>query len=94
MNFDKIDEIALVFSKETDSSKIEAFIKSILTDKELLDISKRWELVKLLDKGITQRAIASKLKLSLCKITRGSKELKKKNSIFKEILEKYYELKK
>lgn len=92
MRLDNIDEIALVLSKETDPRKIEAFMKSILTEKEISDISNRWELVRLLDRGMTQRAIASKLKLSLCKITRGSKELKKENSIFKEMLDKYYKL--
>jgi len=92
MKLDNIDEIALVLSKETDSKKIEAFMKSILTEKEVSDISNRWELVRLLDRGMTQRAIASKLRLSLCKITRGSKELKKENSIFKEMLDKYYKL--
>lgn len=94
MKLDKINELALVLSKESKPSKIEDFMKSILTEKEISDISNRWELVKLLDQGMTQRAIASSLKLSLCKITRGSRELKKENSIFKEMLDKFYKLKK
>jgi TrpR family trp operon transcriptional repressor len=43
--------------------------------------------VKLLDHGMSQRKISNQLKLSLCKITRGSKELKKKSSVFKYMID-------
>jgi TrpR family transcriptional regulator, trp operon repressor len=88
---DKLNEIAKALSKINDPSLIEEFLKSILTDNEVKDISSRWELVKLLDRGLSQRKIADKLKLSLCKITRGSKELKKENSAFKKVIRDYLE---
>jgi TrpR family transcriptional regulator, trp operon repressor len=88
---DKLNEIAEALSKINDPSLIEEFLKSILTDNEVKDISSRWELVKLLDRGLSQRKIADKLKLSLCKITRGSKELKKENSAFKKVIRDYLE---
>ena len=81
-----IKNIAQVLSKINDQKLIEEFLSSILTKKELEDLSSRWELVKLLDKGISQRKIAKDLHLSLCKITRGSKELKKENSALKRII--------
>lgn len=81
-----IKAIAQVLSKINDQKLIEEFLLSILTKKELEDLSSRWELVKLLDKGISQRKIAKDLHLSLCKITRGSKELKKENSALKRII--------
>ena len=81
-----IKAIAQVLSKINDQKLIEEFLSSILTKKELEDLSSRWELVKLLDKGISQRKIAKDLHLSLCKITRGSKELKKENSALKRII--------
>lgn len=81
-----IKAIAQVLSKIDDQKLIEEFLSSILTKKELEDLSSRWELVKLLDKGISQRKIAKDLHLSLCKITRGSKELKKENSALKRII--------
>lgn len=89
----KIKEISKVLAATEDGKEIEKFLKSILTEKEIADISSRWELVKLLDRGMSQRKIAEKLGLSLCKITRGSKELKKKNSIFKKMIDAYYDLK-
>jgi TrpR family trp operon transcriptional repressor len=54
----------------------------------LVAISSRWEIVKRLNKGISQRKIAKELHLSLCKITRGSKELKKLNSPMKKMISK------
>lgn len=81
-----IKAIAQVLSKIDDQKLIEEFLLSILTKRELEDLSSRWELVKLLDKGISQRKIAKDLHLSLCKITRGSKELKKENSALKRII--------
>jgi TrpR family trp operon transcriptional repressor len=65
---------------------IESFFRDILTPAETADIAARWALVKALDKKIPQREIAKTLGLSLCKITRGSRELKKENSAFKRML--------
>lgn len=85
----KIKEIVSVIVKTKDVKIIENFLISLLTKKELERISSRWELVKLLNRGLPQRKIAQKLGLSLCKITRGSRELKIKNSPFKYMIEIY-----
>ncbi len=84
-----IAEIAEVLSRVEDPELIADFLKSILTRRELAEVDGRWELVKRLDRGESQRAIARRLGMSLCKITRGSRELKKRNSAFKRILEEY-----
>lgn len=84
---DKIRDIARVLASTADSALIEKFLRSLLTEREVNEISSRWELVKMLDDGESQRKIAEKLGLSLCKITRGSKELKKKPSAFKQMLD-------
>jgi TrpR family transcriptional regulator, trp operon repressor len=88
----KLKEIAIALAATGDEELIEAFLKSILTRNEVVEISSRWELVKLLDNGMSQRKISERLGLSLCKITRGSKELKKSQSPFKEMIEKYKEM--
>jgi TrpR family transcriptional regulator, trp operon repressor len=82
----KIEEIAYVLAFTKDKKIIEKFLISLLTENEVEEISSRWELVKLLNSGISQRKIADRLGLSLCKITRGSKELKKKSSAFKYMI--------
>jgi TrpR family transcriptional regulator, trp operon repressor len=62
------------------------FFEDIFTPAELEDISLRWKLVKDLHQGMTQRKISEKYGISLCKITRGSKLLKNKNSLVLKIL--------
>ena len=86
---DAIKELAAILAEIEDEVLIEDFLVSILTENEIKEIHSRWDLVKLLDQGVSQRMIARKLGLSLCKITRGSKELKKKNSAFKKVIREY-----
>jgi TrpR family trp operon transcriptional repressor len=83
-----IKEIAGLLAETTNKNLILEFMESILTPAELEAISSRWELVKMLDQGVSQRKIARELHLSLCKITRGSKELKKDNSPLKKMIDK------
>jgi len=71
-----------------DAVLIEDFLYSLLTPAEADEMAKRWALVKELSTGMPQRKIAEELGLSLCKITRGSRELKKEGSAFKALLER------
>ena len=84
-----VDEVARVLARIEDPRLILDFLKCILTPYELQEVSGRWELVKLLDQGVSQRRIAEQLGMSLCKITRGSRELKKNGSAFKRVLSEY-----
>ena len=70
-----------------DAGDIRRFFDEILTPRERSDLASRWRLMKLLLAGHTQRAIAAELGLSLCKITRGSRELKRPGSICKKLLQ-------
>ncbi len=84
---DKLQEIVRRLVEIDDPDLLERFFRQILTPKEVQDLSSRWELVKLLKEGISQREIARSLHLSLCKITRGARELKKPNSALREVIE-------
>ena len=88
-DFMKKNEIAEYLAQTDDPRKIKLFLESILTPAELHDLGLRWELVKMLNEGKSQRQIAGELHISLCKITRGSRELKKKNSILRKAIEKF-----
>ena len=81
-----IREISNILAKVGDAGLIEKFFNEILTKSELKNLASRWDIVKLLVRGTTQRKIARDLHLSLCNITRGSKELHKKNSAIKKII--------
>jgi TrpR family trp operon transcriptional repressor len=84
---DRVEEIATTLAVLADADLIERFIRSILTTAEVRLVSSRWELVKMLKAGKSQRAIAKELGLSLCKITRGSRELKGESSALRRIIE-------
>ncbi len=83
-----LKELYSIISDIDDVSLIEDFLGCLLTPAERKDIAARWLLVKEIHKGTSQREIAKKFNMSLCKITRGSKELKKPDSAFWKILQK------
>jgi TrpR family trp operon transcriptional repressor len=82
----EVRELALLLADARDPNLVEDFLISLLTPRELREVSRRWELVKLLDQGVSQRTVSRRLGMSLCKITRGSRELKKRNSAFKRMI--------
>ncbi|WDP93015.1 MAG: transcriptional regulator [Desulfobacter sp.] len=73
--------------KELD--ELSNFFQDLFTPAELEDISLRWKLLKDLHRGMTQRKIAEKYGISLCKITRGSKVLKNKDSVMLKLLNQF-----
>lgn len=83
---DAIAELSGLLSRIDDASLIYDFFGCLFTKAELKDFSNRWHLVKELNAGTTQREIAKKYNMSLCNITRGSRELKKENSAFRRVL--------
>ncbi|MBN2049833.1 MAG: helix-turn-helix domain-containing protein [Spirochaetales bacterium] len=82
-----LKELSATLARVDDPSLIQAFFECLLTPSEIHEMASRWALVKLIDEGWSQRAIAQELGLSLCKITRGSRELKKENSAFARMIE-------
>jgi TrpR family trp operon transcriptional repressor len=82
-----LSELALALARTKDAKLIESFLRCLLTPSETADIAARWALVKALEKKIPQREIARTLGLSLCKITRGSREMKNPERAFQKMLE-------
>ena len=83
---DSLKEICHILSSSDEKMAFE-FIECLFTPAERRDIANRWLLVKEIDAGTTQREIANKFSMSLCKITRGSRELNKEDSAFRKMLE-------
>lgn len=75
----------------TDKDEMESLMDDILTEREISDIIQRYLLMDDLYRGISQREIASKRKMSLCKITRGSRMLKKKDGYMRRLLSERYD---
>ncbi len=82
-----LNDLSRVLAECRDPTLILSFLESLLTTHEATDIAARWELVQRLSQGESQRQIAQHLGISLCKITRGSKELKKSGSSFRRMLD-------
>ena len=78
-----IAELANTLAKTGDAGFITKLLRCLLTPAEVADIAARWALVKALKQNIPQRKIAQDLGVSLCKIVRGSRELKKPGSAFR-----------
>ncbi len=85
-NVDAVKEICHLLAQVKDENLIVDFFNCLFTQTELKEFSNRWHLVKELDAGTTQREIARKYGMSLCNITRGSREMKKEDSAFNKML--------
>ena len=91
---ENLAELSQALYRARDSRLIEDFLRCLLTQAETADIAGRWALVKALRQKKTQRGIARDLGISLCKITRGSRELKKADSAFNRIFTETWHSKK
>ena len=80
------DDIINVFAATTDEEDIKALFDDMFTDSERRDLVNRWLLMKDIYQGKPQRQIAADRSLSLCKITRGSRMLKKENGFMRRLL--------
>ncbi len=83
-------ELIDLFARTTHRKEMEVLFREIFTPSEIDTLTLRWQLLKDLYEGKTQRKIATEHKISLCKITRGSKLLKTKGSYLKKVLDDRY----
>lgn len=80
------ETVAAVLSAIHSPLEVRQFLMELLTPGEVRDITLRWKLLELLADGVSQRKIAEELKISLCKITRGSKILKQKGAVTSRLI--------
>ena len=73
----QIDKLIATFLKMDTNEKMVNFLEGTLTPKELIELTKRLQIVEMLKKGISQHQIAKKLGVGIATVTRGSKELQK-----------------
>jgi TrpR family trp operon transcriptional repressor len=83
---ENLSELVQALAKTKDPLLIKDFLRCLLTPAEAADIAARWALVKALEQKTPQREIAKTLGLSLCKITRGSREMKNPHQAFQKML--------
>jgi TrpR family trp operon transcriptional repressor len=83
-----LKELSAVLADTHEPSAMRALLEALLTPRERARLALRWRLVCLLTSGVHQRTIARKLGISLCNITRGSRELKRR-PVFREKVDQF-----
>lgn len=89
MKDDTLHEFALMLSRLPDAGRMEEFMRALLTPRERRRLALRWRIVCLLRAGARQRDIARRLGISLCNITRGSRELKRGPAGFRSLVDEH-----
>jgi len=82
----KKELLETIFKVAKNKSLLNDFIKDILTSKEMENISTRWQIVRRLAKGEHHQNIAEDLGLGVATVTRGSREMRKKEGGFRRAL--------
>lgn len=82
----KREVLEVLFKISKDKNLLADFIKDILTPREFDNVGVRWQIVKRLAKGEHHQAIAEDLHLGVATVTRGSREMRKKEGGFRRAL--------
>lgn len=85
------EDILSVISSIDGKERLRSLFDDLFTEAEISDFVLRWLLMDDLKRGKSQRDIAKNRNISLCKITRGSKMLKKKDGFMRALLSERYD---
>ena len=80
-------ELVKVLASIKDEATMNEFLADLLTGAEIEELPKRLQIIKQLDKGVSQREVAKNLGVGIATVTRGAKELKNKKGGFRKILD-------
>lgn len=82
----KKEVIEVIYKIAKDKQLLADFTTDILTPREFENIGVRWQIVKRLAKGEHHATIAEDLHLGVATVTRGSREMRKKEGGFRRAL--------
>ena len=86
-NKPKDEFLSILIGISSDKKLLDGFFKAILSPREYEEIIHRLQVFKMSFKGFPQRQIASKLKVGLATASRGAREVKEQEKIFKKIFQ-------
>ncbi len=78
----------LLLKTSADKKVFNELLTDLMTPSELTEMATRWQIVKRLSAGESQRNIATDLKIGIATVTRGSRALSNSKGGFKKILTK------
>ena len=82
----EFDPVLTALSKMDSKERIFEFMLDLLTEKEILEFSRRFEVAKMLDDGISYARIEKKTAMSSTTIARISKALNSENMGYRNAL--------
>ncbi len=82
----KKEVVEVIYKIAKDKELLGDFVKDLLTPREFDNVGVRWQIVKRLAKGEYQQTIAEDLHLGVATVTRGSREMRKKEGGFRRAL--------
>lgn len=85
------DDMLKLFTEVGSVEDMKALFDDMFTEAEIRDFTIRWKLMNDLYEHVPQRTIAQELRISLCRITRGSRMLKKKDGYVRRALSDRYD---
>ena len=85
------DDMIKLFTQVESEEDMKALFDDMFTQAEIRDFTIRWKLMNDLYEHVPQRTIAQELRISLCRITRGSRMLKKKDGYVRRRLSERYD---
>lgn len=77
-------ELYAAFTNLRTTTDVEQLMKDLLTPHELKAVAERWQIVKSISEGVPHRKIAGEIGISIAKVTRGSKAMRKSHGGFKK----------
>lgn len=83
-----LQDLYELLASPKNAADVQQLLKDLLTPQERGKLAERWQLVKLLASGMTQRKVAKTLKISISKVTRGSRQLQFGSGGFKKYMKK------
>lgn len=87
MNKQFLQELFRTAAKPRTAKEAEALLADLLTPAERTDVAVRIQIVKMLLRSVPHRTISEKLGVSIAKVTRGSRALKRSRGGFKKFLD-------
>lgn len=82
----EIDDLLKVFSSIDSKDRMFEFMLDLMTEKQMLDFARRFEVAKMLEQGISYSRIEKKTGMSSTTIAKISKALNSENLGFKNAL--------
>lgn len=79
-------EVCELFLKLKNEQDVFDLLDDLLTSKELAHMVERWQIFKMLNRGLTQRQVAEELGAGVMTITRGAAWMRRKSKVLEGLL--------